>query len=110
MRIAANKPDAMSRIPFAERYARECGSVPVGTPYAVAANDGAARKRPPIKIIPTAIRADRTKPMFVAMALLLGAEPECRFQVSSRANSTAGSLLLDASEPENKAVGDHGCS
>src|SRR5262245_36340181 len=71
MGIAANKPDAMSRIPFAERYARECGSVPAGTPYPVAANDGAARKRPPIKIIPTAIRVDRTKPMCVATYLLL---------------------------------------
>ena len=45
MRIAMNSPDAMSRIPFAERYAREYGSVPAGTPYAAAANDGAARKR-----------------------------------------------------------------
>jgi hypothetical protein len=71
MGIAANKPDAMSRMPFAERYARECDSVLAGTPYRAAANDGAARKRPPIKMIPTAITADRKKPMFVAIYLLL---------------------------------------
>src|ERR1700739_2230151 len=71
MGIARSKPDAMSRMPFAERYARERGSVPAGTPYPVAANDGATRKRPPIKMIPTAITADRTKPMFVAMYILL---------------------------------------
>jgi hypothetical protein len=35
----------MSRMPFAERYARECDSVLAGTPYRAAANDGAARKR-----------------------------------------------------------------
>jgi hypothetical protein len=58
-------------MPFAERYARECDSVLAGTPYRAAANDGAARKRPPIKMIPTAITADRKKPMFVAIYLLL---------------------------------------
>jgi hypothetical protein len=46
--------------------ARECGSVLAGTPHPAAANDGAARNRPPIKLIPTAITADRKKPMFAA--------------------------------------------
>jgi hypothetical protein len=59
MKITMNKPDAMSRMPFAEGYARERGSVPAGTPYASAANEGATRKRPPIKMIPAAIKADR---------------------------------------------------
>jgi hypothetical protein len=59
MRIAVNRPDAMSRMPFAERYARERGSVLAGTPYPVAANEGATRKRPPIKMIPAAITADK---------------------------------------------------
>jgi hypothetical protein len=47
MRITANKPDAMSRIPFAQRYASERGSVLAGAPYAAAADEGATRKRPP---------------------------------------------------------------
>jgi hypothetical protein len=59
MKITMNKPDAMSRIPFTQRYARERGSVLAGTPYAAAANEGATRKRPPIKMIPAAIKADR---------------------------------------------------
>jgi len=30
--MAASNPDAMSRIPLAKRYARDCGSAPAGTP------------------------------------------------------------------------------
>ena len=43
---AANSPAAMSRIPLAERYARECGSVPAGTPYPAAANQVEALQCP----------------------------------------------------------------
>jgi len=60
MTMAANRPEAMSRIPFAERYPRESGSVPAGTPYpaAAAAVDGAKRNRALIKMIHAAITPD----------------------------------------------------